>query len=119
MSTIHQLNDVALFSGTLASSDVVLGYDTSAGVSVRIGVNKFLQIANGNSSTDSVGFYGATPIVRPSGASQADILSTAATSNSTTQWGYATSTQADGIVTLLRAIRSALNSSSLGLINGA
>lgn len=71
----------------------------------------------GQSSASLVAFWGGTPAVRPSGAGQADILSTAAVSVTATQWGYSTSTQATGIVTLLRAIRSALAGS--GFMAGA
>lgn len=69
----------------------------------------------GQSATDKVGFYGATPIVQPSGASQAAVLTTAATT--TSPHGFATGTQADGIVTLLNEIRSVLV--DLGLMAGS
>ena len=71
----------------------------------------------GTTSTDKVAFWGGTPAAQPSGAGQADILSTASVSVSATQWGYTTSTQATAIVTLLRAIRTALVAN--GIIAGA
>lgn len=60
----------------------------------------------GQSASDLVGFYGATATAQP--VSTAIVLSTAAVSVSATQWGYSTSTQADAIVTLIRALRSDL-----------
>lgn len=91
----------------------------------------------GAASTDYVGFYGATPVVRPSGANQGAVATTAITTavstaaTSTSPYGYATSTQADAIVaavnslisrvsatdTLVNQIRSDLV--TLGLIKGA
>jgi len=74
----------------------------------------------GQGATDKVAFFGQTPNIQPSGAGQADIISTASVSVSSTQWGYTTSTQATGIVTLLRAIRAALiPTTGVGLISGA
>lgn len=71
-------------------------------------------------------FFGATPIVQPSGAAQAAVavstITTAATT--TTPWGFATSTQADAVAAtvknntvLVNKIRADLV--SLGLIAGA
>lgn len=60
----------------------------------------------GKTATSLVGYWGTTPIVQPSGASQAAVTTTA--SQTTTPYGYSTSAQADGIVTLLNAIRAAL-----------
>lgn len=69
----------------------------------------------GSSSSDFVGFYGTTPIVQPSGAAQAAVSATAATT--TTPWGFSTSTQADAIVTLVNKIRTDLV--ALGLLKGS
>lgn len=60
----------------------------------------------GQSTTDKISFYGATPIVQRSGAAQAAVTTTAATT--TSPWGFSTSTQADAIVTLLNEIRATL-----------
>lgn len=68
----------------------------------------------GQSTSSKVGFYGATPIAQRSGASQAAVTTAAATS--TTPFGYATSTQADAIVTLVNEIRATLV--ALGLMKG-
>lgn len=69
----------------------------------------------GQSITDLIAFYGVTPIAQRAGSAQAAVTTTAATT--TTPYGYATSTQADGIVTLLNEMRAALV--ALGLIKGA
>lgn len=54
--------------------------------------------------------WGATASTQPTSSNQADVLSTAAMSSAATNggWLYATSTQADGIVRLLRQIRADL-----------
>lgn len=69
----------------------------------------------GQSSADKIGFYGTTPIAQPSGAAQAAVLTTAATT--TTPHGYATGTQADAIVTLVNEMRDVLV--NLGLMAGS
>lgn len=81
----------------------------------------------GQSTTDKIGFYGlTTPIVQPSGATQAAVtVSTITTAATTTSpWGFATSTQADNLaasaklaVTLVNKIRTDLV--ALNLIAGA
>jgi hypothetical protein len=69
----------------------------------------------GQASTEYVSFFGATPIVQPSGAGQAAVGTAASTA--TSPYGFATSTQADAIVTLVNQLRSDLV--SLGLIKGS
>ncbi len=92
----------------------------------------------GTAVTDVVGFYGVTPVVQPSGASQAAVTLTATTAlvttaptKTTTTYGFKTATQAAAITarvnqvitdlaslkTLDNALRSALV--TLGLIKGA
>jgi hypothetical protein len=66
----------------------------------------------GATASSLVGFYGATPIVQPSTGGTA-ATTTAATT--TSPWGFATSTQANAIVTLVNGLQSALV--SLGLIS--
>ncbi len=61
----------------------------------------------GQSSTDLVGFFGATPVVRYA-TSVADIISTAA-SNLSSQFGFVTSTQADQLVAAVRKLIAASN----------
>lgn len=69
----------------------------------------------GQSTTSKVGFHGATPVVQRSGASQAAVSNTASTT--TTPAGYATTTQANAIVTLVNELRAALVEK--GIIAGA
>jgi hypothetical protein len=65
---------------------------------------------------EKLGFFGlAVPIVQPVGATQAAVITTAATTS--TPYGFATQAQADAIVTLVNALRLALV--NLGLIKGA
>lgn len=69
----------------------------------------------GSSTTEKVSVYGVTPIVRRSGATQAAISTTAATMS--TPYGYATSTQADAIVSLANELRAGLV--AIGAIKGS
>lgn len=69
----------------------------------------------GQSASSKVGFYGATPVAQRASASQAAVTTTAATT--TSPWGFSTSAQADGIVTLVNELRAALVAA--GLIKGA
>lgn len=64
----------------------------------------------GQSATDLVGFFGATPVDQI--ANVASVNTTAATST-TNAFGYTTSTQADAIVTTLNAVIAGLE--ELGL----
>lgn len=58
----------------------------------------------GQNASDKISFYGVTPIAQRSGAAQAAVTTTAATS--TTPYGYSTTTQADAIVTLVNELRA-------------
>jgi hypothetical protein len=69
----------------------------------------------GYDTAEKVSFYGVTPIIQRSGGSQAAVSTTASTS--TDPYGYATSTQATAIVTLVNEIRAALV--AIGAISGA
>lgn len=69
----------------------------------------------GGATTDKISFYGVTPIVQRSGAAQTAVATTVAvTSNA---WGFAGSTQANAIVTLVNELRAALVAA--GLIKGS
>ncbi len=68
----------------------------------------------GQSATDKIGFYGATPIVQRSGAAQAAVAATAATAS--TPYGYSEA-QANAIVTLVNELRAAMVAA--GLIKGS
>lgn len=63
-------------------------------------------IVLGNSTSDKISFYGVAPVAQRSGAVQAAVTTTAATT--TTPFGFSTSTQANGVVTLLNEIRATL-----------
>lgn len=68
-------------------------------------------------TTGTAGFFGAAVTTRPASASQAAVTTSASVSISATQWGFATSTQADQLVNSHNAIRAALV--SLGIIKGS
>jgi len=80
-----------------------------------IGKNTTDGVSVGQSTTDKVSVYGVTPIVQRSGAAQAAVGTTA--SQTTTPYGYSTSTQADAIVTLVNELRAALV--AFGMIKGS
>lgn len=70
----------------------------------------------GQSATSSkIAFWGATPVVQPTSASQAAVATDAATTGAAT-YGF-TSAQANGIVRLLNQIRADLV--TVGLIKGS
>ena len=60
----------------------------------------------GRKTTDKIGFYGASPVVRPSSLESA--VATTVCSTSTSSYGFTSSTQAMSIITLLNDIRSKL-----------
>lgn len=60
----------------------------------------------GQTATDKVGFWGATPIVQPTNANQAAAGTTASTTTSPA--GYTTTTQATNLALLVDAMRTAL-----------
>ncbi len=61
-------------------------------------------------SSYPLGFYGATPAARSafSAAAAATTVAVSTTTGAITSWGYAGSTQANAIVTLVNEIRAAL-----------
>lgn len=69
----------------------------------------------GKSTTEKCSVYGVTPIVQRSGSTQAAVSTTAATS--TSPYGFATSTQADAVVSLVNELRAALT--AIGAIKGS
>ena len=69
----------------------------------------------GTATSQKLGLWNATPVVQPASANQAAVAATAATN--ITPYGFTTAAQADGIVTLLNEIRSALV--SIGAIKGS
>ena len=80
-----------------------------------LGANASGGMTVGATSAELVSFYGATAVAQPSGASQAALATTAATTGAAT-YGL-TSAQANGVITLLNQIRSDLV--TLGLIKGS
>lgn len=66
----------------------------------------------GDTATSLVGFYGATPIAQPSTGATAPTTTAATTSS---PWGFATSTQANAIVTLVNGLQTQLI--ALGIIS--
>lgn len=69
----------------------------------------------GTATSQKIGFFNATPIIQPVGAGQAAVATTGAVN--VAPFGYTTAAQADAIVTLVNALRTALV--NLGLIKGA
>lgn len=69
----------------------------------------------GDASTSQLAFYGGTPAARTAftAAAVATTVAVSTTTGAITSWGFAASTQANGIVSLVNEIRSALV--SLGL----
>jgi hypothetical protein len=85
---------------TLGNNNIVAGTGTGTKI--------------GTADTQKLGFFDAMPIVRPAGAAQAAVATTAATDVS--PFGY-TEAQANAIVTLVNEMRSVLV--NLGLMKGA
>jgi hypothetical protein len=71
-----------------------------------------IQLAG--SGDDKLGFYGVTPVVQPTGAAQAALTLTTATSGG---FGFSTATAFDAAVAQLEEIRASLV--ALGLIKGS
>ena len=74
----------------------------------------------GAATTDLISFYGTSPVAQRSGASQValsvTVINASAASGAGT-WGFASSTQATQIVTLVNELRAALV--ALGAIAGS
>lgn len=68
----------------------------------------------GLSTTDKLAFHGSDPVAQRSGSAQAAVVTTTATNS--TPYGYATSAQANAIVTLVNELRAAMVEK--GLIKG-
>lgn len=73
----------------------------SNGTNIDLGTTTGTKFGTG--ITQKIGFYNATPIVQRSGASQANVATTAAVN--LTPYGYTTAAQADAIVTLVNELR--------------
>jgi hypothetical protein len=85
------------------------------GDAVNIIINATTGTKIGTATTQKLSLWNATPVVQPASANQAAVAGTAATN--TAPYGFTTSAQADGIVTLLNELRAALV--TIGAIKGA
>jgi hypothetical protein len=118
MSTIYTIGAQSVFVSANGNDRMLIHNTTEAKVG-QLSMSSVRAYVLGQASTETLGFWGATASTQPTNADQADILSTAAVSiaSAGTPWGYATSTQADGVVDLVRAIRAALVAA--GLMKGS
>lgn len=73
--------------------------------------------AGGDGTSLKAAFFGVTPVVRPTSTLQAAAASTAPVSISATQWAFASSAQAQAVLTLVNQLRAELV--TLGLITGS
>lgn len=134
ISLLVDTTKYTLWTGTLGSKDTLMYADGSIHVLDSTGRLKSSQtialtLADGDnlalgtvtgtkigtSVSQKLGFWNATPVVQPASASQAAVVTTAATQ--TTPYGFATQAQADALVTLVNALRTALV--NIGAIKGA
>lgn len=71
-------------------------------------------------SGSTIGFYGVTPITRRTNSNQVALSASvvnASASNGAATWGFASSTQANQVITLVNELRAALV--ALGAIQGS
>lgn len=73
------------------------------------------QVGDGNPDGTSLSpaggkasVYGETPVAQQATTLGADLATTVAISTTTTKWGFATSTQANDLVTMVNDLRTAL-----------
>lgn len=99
-----------VFTGTVRCSNHVT---IDNGKNFVLGTSTGTKI--GTSVSQKLGFYNATPVVQPSGAAQAAVVTTAATQS--TPYGFATQAQADNLVALVNALRAALVAT--GIVKGS
>lgn len=63
----------------------------------------------GNVASDTIGLYGATPVVqRATAASHTTIATTVAVSTTSAIWGFSTSTQANNAIAAIAEIQATL-----------
>jgi len=70
----------------------------------------------GANATDPIGFYGTTPVAQRAGGSGSGTAVSTTAATTTSPWGFATSTQANQIVTLVNELRAMVV--GLGLLVG-
>lgn len=108
--------DQALQDGTMSGYTITGG--TISGAAATVGnLTATGNVALGDASTDTIGFYGATPSTQPTSSNEAAVAATASVSISATQWGFSTSTQANAVITLVNQLRADLV--TLGIIKGS
>lgn len=100
---------------TLAANGIQALQDIVMNDARNIIINATTGTKIGTAVGQKIGFWNATPIVQPSGASQAAVAATGSTN--VTPFGFTTAAQADAIVTLVNALRTALVNA--GLIKGS
>lgn len=63
----------------------------------------------GQTTSEPLGFYGNTPVTQQTGFAALDTtVALSTTTEANTSWGFSTSTQANGIVTDINLLRTAL-----------
>lgn len=118
----QDLSGSTITSSTISASRIVgstiTGSTVSGGAFTSPVLSGTITVAP-NATVDAVGFFGVTPVVQPTTSLQAAVLTTAAISSAATNggWLFSTSTQANGIVTLVNRLRADLV--SLGIIKGS
>lgn len=83
---------------------------------LRVGPENPDGLKMGVAATDTISFYGATPVAQRAGGSGSGTAVSTTGATTTTPFGYTTSTQANQIVTLVNEIRATLV--GLGLMVG-
>lgn len=115
MSTLYSIDHET--ATTVSANDQFPMHKTSTGRTMKVSGSAIRTYVLGTVSTETLGFFGATSVTQPTSSNQAAISTSVAVSVSATQWAYATSTQANAIVTLANQIRADLV--TLGLLKGS
>lgn len=84
-------------------------------VTTSVGLGGGSPVTIGNAATSLVGFYGATPIVQPSGATQTTLTATWVTISS--GFGFFSSDQIISVIAAIQQIQTVLK--TLGLWKGS
>ncbi len=116
MSTIYVFSDEVPTLNTVATNDIVLLYDTSAGRMKRATVTAVgtvvKALARGSAATSTVGFYGATAVDQGTmTATAVTSLATAVMSagNAAGVWAWASSTDALAYVARMKQAQTDLS----------
>ena len=131
MSSTFVFSDEVPALLTVASNDIMLIWDTSAGLMKRSTVTQVNSVvkalARGSAATSTIGFYGATAVDQGTfTAVNITALATAVISagNAAGTWAWASSTMASEFVTRAKQAQTDLNTlvqriESTGLVNVA